>query len=598
MALRKSSGAALRGPTLGAGGWCPVFLVLAAIWPSSAAVAQTPPRPQNPPPPVASPIDRLAPVTPPSLSPSLEPPPLVPQTGPGEAQRIRINQVILPQSDTVPAAALRPAVEGLAGSTVALAQIEQARLALLRIWRDAGYPFAAVNAAVTPTPDGADLRFTVIEGYIAEVKLEGDIGPAGTQVLRFLNPLVEERPLTGAALERALLLASDVAGVSVHGVLRPVPGEPGALELVAQLSRRPFGGYFTVDNRAYELTGPAQALAAISANSFTSLGERTELAIYQAESDTQRFGQLAEEAFIGGSGLKIRLYAGIGRARPNGSLAQAGYAGSTRVFGGALTYPIIRSRPRNLNVSVALDALESEVKQGFAPNQARQSYDSVRVLRIGLDGSLLENLITFLPQARTIGALHLSHGLEAFGATRSDSTTAGRPGSDFDFQKINLDVTRTQPLFLLDDATSLSLQLAAAAQWSDDVLPSSEKFYFGGNRLGRGYYSGQVTGDRAIGTSLELQVDRQFEIPDTPFGPLEIASQFYAFRDFGRSFENNTDPNRRISSYGLGVRLTLNETYQLELEGVKRVSRRVDAGADTLPKLNEQAVYTRFLARF
>ena len=31
------------------------------------------------------------------------------------------------------------------------------------------------------------LRFDVIEGRIADVKLEGDIGPAGTQVLRFLN---------------------------------------------------------------------------------------------------------------------------------------------------------------------------------------------------------------------------------------------------------------------------------------------------------------------------------------------------------------------------------------------------------------------------
>ncbi|WP_158537054.1 ShlB/FhaC/HecB family hemolysin secretion/activation protein [Humitalea rosea] len=571
-------------------------LALAAL--SAGARAQTAPAP-----PTASPIERLAPTTPPSLAPSIAPPPLVPQTGPGAAQRITIGRVVLPDSETIPAARLRPAVEGLEGATIPLSRIEEARLDLLRIWREAGYPFAAVNASVAPAPGapapgGAELRFTVVEGYVSEVKLEGDIGPAGTQVLRFLNPLTEVRPLTGAAIERALLLASDIPGVTVRGLLRPVAGEPGALQLVAQVSRRSVSGYVTTDNRAYELTGPWQVLGAISANSFTSLGERTELALYQSESDTQRFGQVSEEFFIGGSGLRMRLYAGAGRARPDGSLAQNGYAGATRVLGAALIYPIIRSRPVNLNVSAGLDALESEVKQGFTPFQARQSYDSVRALRLALDGSLLESVIPFLPQASSFGLIRVSRGLEAFGATGANSVTAGRPGSDFGFQKVNFDVTRNQPLFLLDDAASLSLQASVAGQWSDDVLPSSEKFYFGGNRLGRGFYSGQVTGDRAIGASFEAQIDRRFEIPDTPFGPLTIASQLYAFRDFGRAFENNTDPNRRVSSFGLGLRLTLNESYQFELEGVKRVSRRVDAGSEALPPLEEQAVYTRFLARF
>ena len=562
---------------------------------AGAVAAQTAPAPA---PPTASPIERLAPTTPPSLAPSLAPPPLVPQTGPGAAQRITIGRVELPDSATVPAARLRPAVEGLEGATIPLSRIEDARLDLLRIWRDAGYPFAAVNASVAPGPGGAVLRFTVVEGYVAEVKLEGDIGPAGTQVLRFLNPLLEVRPLTGAAIERALLLASDIPGVTVRGLLRPMAGEAGALQLVAQISRRMVSGYVTTDNRAYELTGPWQALGAISANSFTSLGERTEIALYQAEGDTQRFGQVSEEFFIGGSGLRMRLYAGAGRARPGGSLAQNGYAGATRVFGGALIYPIIRSRPVNLNITAGLDALESEVKQGFTPFQARQSYDSVRALRIAFDGSLLESFIPFLPQARSFGLIRLSHGLEALGATSTTSTTPGRPGSDFGFQKVNFDLTRTQPLFLLDDATSLSLQASVAGQWSDDVLPSPEKFFLGGNRLGRGFYSGQVTGDRAIGASLEAQIDRRFEIPDTPFGLLTIASQLYAFRDVGRAFENNSDPNRRVSSFGLGLRLTLNELYQFELEGVKRVSRRVDAGSEALPPLEEQAVYTRFLARF
>ena len=59
------------------------------------------------------------------------------------------------------------------------------------------------------------LRFVVTEGRIASVKLDGDIGPAGTQVLRFLNRLTEKQPIDSVTLERYLLLAQDVPGVTL-----------------------------------------------------------------------------------------------------------------------------------------------------------------------------------------------------------------------------------------------------------------------------------------------------------------------------------------------------------------------------------------------
>src|SRR3712207_1254735 len=105
-----------------------------------------------------------------------------------------------------------------------------------------------------------------------------------------------------AALERALLLTSDIPGVTVRGVLRPLPGEPGALQLVAQLTRRPVSGYVNIDNRGYEATGAWQGLLVAGANSFTALGERTELAILEGEAHNQTFVQLSEEVFLGGSG--------------------------------------------------------------------------------------------------------------------------------------------------------------------------------------------------------------------------------------------------------------------------------------------------------
>ena len=69
-----------------------------------------------------------------------------------------------------------------------LPKIDAARQAILQHYRSAGYVLSTVSANLDTA---GHLRFVVTEGRIASVKLDGDIGPAGMQVLRFLNRLTE-----------------------------------------------------------------------------------------------------------------------------------------------------------------------------------------------------------------------------------------------------------------------------------------------------------------------------------------------------------------------------------------------------------------------
>ena len=48
-------------------------------------------------------------------------------------------------------------------------------------------------------------------------------------------------------------------------------------------------------------------------------------------------------------------------------------------------------------------------------------------------------------------------------------------------------------------------------QWSNNILPPAEQFYLGGARFTRGYYSGQVPGDKALAATVELQLNTGFE---------------------------------------------------------------------------------------
>lgn len=561
------------------------LFVLAAALAGSSALAQTPPPPQG------SPIPRLAPPTAPRVGPGMGTAPAAPAATP--AGTLAITDVSIQGATVLPAERLAPLVAGLTGPAVPLSAVEAARAGIVSLYRQEGYVFTAVDAVLDAQ---GRLRLVVAEGHVTEVLLEGDIGPAGTQVLRFLNPLILRPALDIASLERALLLAQDIPGIGIRSVLRPAGTAPGALTLVAQVTRRPITGYVTADNRAYRLTGPEQGLAAVQFNAFTEFGERTELSLFGAAGGTQVFGQASSEFFLGGSGARMRLFAGHGRATPSGALRGIGYEGETTVAGIALSYPLIRRRAQTLMLTGAFDMIESEIDIDRAGGgTTRLSRDSLRVLRLGAEWSRFDMLLgEAFPAANNL-SLRLSQGMEALGAERTGNADAARQGARVDFTKLAFEATRRQALFSPWPGAEVALLGTLAGQWSDDILPLSEKFYLGGARLGRGFHSGEVTGDRALAASAELQLTALVETE--AFGtPLRLTPTFYAFYDQGRTWENQSqDPDRRLRATGVGLRLPVNEVVELQLEGVRRLTRRPNPGA---AELKADALYWRVLVRF
>jgi len=555
------------------------------------------------PPPLPGLVERLTPAETPALGPALLPPAPARQTGPGEAQRVTIGRARLRGAVALPDIRLRAEVAGLEGRMIALAEIETVRLALLGAYRAGGFPYVAVTTTLTPGVGTApDLWFTVIEGFIAELRVEGEgIGPARRQAERFLLSLIGQQPLPHASLERALLLAGDIPGMTARGTLRPVPGEPGALMLEVQLARRATSGFVSLDNRGFTQTGAWQGLLVGQLNAFTSRGERTDITIAQSEAHGQSFLQVTEEIFLGASGLRLRAYAGLGRAAPGGPLAAIGYAGDTRVAGASLSYPLIRSRPLNLTVSTQFDAFDSvvEARPGVGESRARVSRDAVRAVRIGIDGAMQDGWFGLAPAAATSTVLLRAHrGIEALGASTGDAAPTARAGSDFGFFRVTAEASRLQPLLMPAEGWLLSAYALGAAQWSGDVLPPAEKFYLGGNRLGRGFYAGQVSGDRALAVSGELQLSTQGTLARPGRAdPVVLGTQFYVFRDVGRTFENGPNAqDRRLSSWGGGVRLQFDEHLQLDLEAVRRMTRTPEGAG--VRQIDADALFVRMLLRF
>ena len=547
--------------------------------------------PNIPLPPPGSPIQRMTPQQMPAVSPgglTLEDMSL------GEVPDISIpvRQVILTGA-TLFDADVRPFLDGLTGPSVPLVRLDKARQEILRYYRSRGYALTSVHMAVSRTSGVVELR--VIEGRIVSVKLDGDIGPAGSMVLRFLNHLTEFPVINSADMERYLLLAQDVPGVSVSTVLEPSRTDPGALTLIAQVALKRVSGQLSFDNRAYNLTGPNEGLLSVDINSLTAWGDRTELSYFHSFPNSQNFGQVSSEWFLGSGGLKLKVYGGGGENIPTGSLAAVDYKGWTDIFGAQLSYPVIRARQQNLNVYVSLDALESTIDSGSPSTQ--ESADEVRALRIGEEYIRSDLLLGDRMPATNVANVRLSRGLDFLGGYHGTALPpeTARQGEQHNFTDLKFELSRTQTLFSPWDGASLALMGLVTGQWTDNVLPPSEQFYLGGARFTRGYYAGQVPGDKALAATAELQLNTTVDLSSLG-SHADVAAQFYLFYDWGETWQNQSvDAAARVASAGGGVRLQITRWVELDLEALGRMNL---SPPPSTADMNGIGLYWRLVGRY
>ncbi len=148
----------------------------------------------------------------------------------------------------------------------------------------------------------------------------------------------------------------------------------------------------------------------------------------------------------------------------------------------------------------------------------------------------------------------------------------------------------------------MSIKLAGKGQFTENILPSAEKFYLGGPHFTRGFYYGEVTGDSGLALTAEPLLDVKFRtIESLPawIGPLPLSAQFYGFYDWGQVWQNqSTDADHTLRSVGGGVRFYAGQRIEMDVEGVSRLTREPDGSPPTVSRLKSSAVYWQILGRF
>jgi len=499
-----------------------------------------------------APVMRLAPLS--GEAPVVSEAPSGEQAAPqAQAFTFLLNGVNIAGATAYDAAAFEPLYADFVGKEVTLGELRQIADRIETLYRDGGY---VATRAIIPPQAISDGRPTieVYEGQIVFYEINGEIGPVKKQIARLLDNLITGEPARWSELERYLLLARDLPGISLTGTLRSAGDTaPGGVILVVDTARKPVDGFVSMNNQSPRTAGRWVTSDGIAFNSNSEYGERLGAValLTFVQPKEQLSGFLTYQQNLGGDGLVMRGSATRSRADPQIE-PDVDIITSTTLFNLHLEYPVVRSRDFSLWTRGGLETINQFTR--FAGSE--QYYDKVRVLFAGARGIWRPwggGLTQFDIQFR--------QGLEALGAAKSDDPQS-RPNPDPRASILRGSLEHYQPI-----GDYFAFDTRFLWQYADGPLTSLEEMSIGELTIGRGYEAGNITGESGFGFATELRYSHPDFVNELNKDYLDRI-EFYGFFDYGRVYDKGDGAREGyedLKSVGIGVRIQAIRTLYADL---------------------------------
>jgi hemolysin activation/secretion protein len=461
--------------------------------------------------------------------------------------RFPLRDIRINGATVIPPEELRALYEKLIGEEVGLSDIVGVAEEIEAAYRARGYILTRAFVPPQRVGDGA-FQINVVEGFVRAASVEGGDPATRRLIEAYLAPVTASRPLTRDVMERALLLANDLPGVSAAGLLRPSPDEPGAADLVVTVSERPLIAAVSLDNRGSKFTGP-WTLSGDAAYTALPGGPHQILAgVAGTPTSKERLiGQLRYVRPVGTDGASVS-FGGVGSyGEPGSTLKPLELTTSSYAVGPRASYPVIRTRANTLTVDGGLTVQYARVTSGIGISESDDNWRVADISTTYLNNGFLSGV--------TSATFGVAQGIDGFGASPMGAGRS-RPDGAPDFTKLTASLRRTQ---LVDGPFSVFGQVVG--QYATKALFAGEEIAFGGNQIGRGYDPAALTGDAGVGGTFELRYDQ-------PINEWAVENaQFYAFYDAATVTNRGAGQlSRSLNSTGLGVRLTLTADLALNIE--------------------------------
>ena len=312
-------------------------------------------------------------------------------------------------------------------------------------------------------------------------------------------------PLDLKRLERGILLANDLPGIGVGANLKPGQ-EVGHTDVEVQIENRArFNTSILADNYGSRSTGYERVL--VSANLFNPLRLGDDLNATILKTAGTEYMRLNYSLPVGNDGLRIGSNATyleykvitneFKSLEPNGHSAG---------FGLEASYPIYRSRDKNLNLDFDYDV--KAFKNNTITEVTSDYY--TRIFSTSLSGDFVDQWL--LDGATNNVKFVFDHGKNDLKNSPNYATDISNSHTHGIFNRAQLSFRRDQ--FLKNDYT---LVIKGSGQLTDHNLDSSQKFYLGGPTGVRAYPSSEGSGSEGYLFNLELKKDLPFNLTGSIF---------------------------------------------------------------------------------
>lgn len=419
--------------------------------------------------------------------------------------------------------------------TISLADLQGLVEKISIKYRDAGY---ILSHAILPAQEikNGIVHVQVIEGFISKIVIEGCPGSARCVLQGYGNCILQSKPLNIHVLEREILLANDLPGLTVKSIITPSKKIPAGADLTLVVERKVLSGYASYDNYSTRFLGPQELTLDGSVNSFWFPGDSNSFRFVKTtRSDEMRFGEFIHTQPIGCSGLNLVLGGNYTSTQPGFTVQPLEIVGWNESIYGSLFYPVIRSRNENLIIRAT-----ANYQNVYSTLLSFPFYDDrFRVLTLGAFYNTTDKLEGY----DTID-ISANQGFDIFGA--GQHLLMSRPDGQSKFTTANLTASRDQPF-----CKRFSFYVSVQGQYAFDPLLATEQYGFGGPIYGRGYGPSEIVGDRGAAGKVELRMDTSPELHYLQ------TIQYYTFYDLGAiwNIDTTAQPGKQsAASAGVGAR--------------------------------------------
>lgn len=463
------------------------------------------------------------------------------------------------------------AFEPLIGHETNLAQLIEATRSITRRYQADGYLLSYAFLPEQRFDDGL-VHVILVEGYIRDYQVQGDIGSVSSYVEKLADKLKAERPLTRKTFERYTTLMGAIPGVTLQAQVPPPGTTDGGTHMQITASRKPFTTSMSLNQAS---RGGTQALLTATSNSQTTMGEQLSVSgLFPPGDDKEHYYRAAYSQFVNAEGTQLVLSGERYRADPGTNLQLGGgfelkpHQAIDR-FSIGLSHPMIASPTESLTLGTRFYGVDQKTRYqlvGFP-----QRFDIETNLRaVAFEGDWRK---ADADQLRILSA-GLYQGIDGMGAKTRSDLEGLKP--DLDFFRLRLSGVQSNKLF-----GNVQGVLSGALYWSDDTLPDSERATFGGQNFGRGYPDDQGSGDKGWGMAYEINYsyNRAGEW-------VRILQPYIVFDRAKTWFNDQPIKGNNLSSAAVGLRFGDAKYYNIALEAAKPMSD------EALDSLNRQPRYT------